>query len=143
MPLAIRNEDLRDLDLGSFPRADEFVVEASDNGSSQDPWTELRYVVPSWDLTVNFPWWDKSTAEMREWGLQDIPLGSIESPYWDWDQGWRLLIWEAGEEVFIMEGDGTDRDDEPPIYERWFAVPGRLYRSAWQTAIDGFRTTNG
>ena len=40
-----------------------------------------------------------------------------------------------------MAGDGSEGYDDPPVYRRWFAVPMDLYRSAWETAIRGFRTS--
>ncbi|HYN97340.1 MAG TPA: hypothetical protein VES42_26160 [Pilimelia sp.] len=142
-PLSTWDEDVHALDLSAFPRAPDFVVEATDvqvgDGADRASWTNLRYVVPSWDIDVCFPWWDRSTRQMRGWTPADAPCGSIESPYWDRDQGWSLLLWQTGDEVFILEGDGSEGYDDPPVYQRWFAVPVSSYRSAWETAIEGFR----
>lgn len=142
-PLSTWDEDVPALDLDTFPRVQDFVVEAADvvvgEGAEQESWTNLRYVVPSLGIDVVFPWWDRSTEQMRGWTADDSPCGSIGSPYRDRDQGWSLLLWRAGDEIFIMEGDGSEGYDDPPVYQRWFAVPVDLYRSAWETAIRGFR----
>ena len=142
-PLSVWDEDLRDLDLDAFPRAPDLVVEATameaGEGAERESWTVLRYVVPSWGVDVVFPWWDKSRAQMRDWTVADAPRGSIESPHAERDEGWSLIIWQAGDDVFIMEGDGSEDHDDPPIYQRWFVVSQDLYRSAWETAIEGFR----
>lgn len=142
-PLSTWDEDLRDLDHDAFPRARDFAVEATDeavgDGADRLSWTVLRYLVRSWDLDVVFPWWDRSREQMREWTVADVPQGSIESPYTDRDEGWSLLIWRAGDDVFIMEGDGSEDHDDPPVYQRWFVVPYDLYRSGWEAAIEGFQ----
>jgi hypothetical protein len=141
-PLSTWDEGLPGLDLAAFPRARDFVVEAVDvrvgAGAAGESWTELRYVVPSWGIDVVFPWWDRSTGQMRDWTAADAPGGSLASPYTDRDQGWSLLLGQTGEEVFILEGDGSEGDDEPPVYQRWFAVSVPLYHSAWEAAIKTF-----
>jgi hypothetical protein len=143
-PLSTWDEDLPALDLGAFPRAQDFVVAVTTvvagDGDDRQSWMDLSYVVPSWNLEVIFPWWDKSIEEMRGWTAADAPCGSVTSPYWGRDQGWSLILWQSGDEVFIMAGDGSEGYDDPPVYQRWFAVPAGLYRSAWETAIEGFRT---
>lgn len=138
-PLSTWDEGVPALDLAAFPRAHDFVVEAADVQVDQESWTTLRYVVPSWGVDVEFPWWNRSTEQMRGWTAADAPAGTITAPYTDRDQGWSLLLWESGGEVFILEGDGSEGYDDPPVYQRWFAVPAALYRSAWEAAIAGFR----
>ncbi len=124
-----------ELDLGAFPLVEDFIVKVEELESE----TALSYVVPSLDLVVNFPWWDKDASEMRGWGTSEIPCGSLEAPYWDQDQGWSLLIWQVDEQIYVMEGDGTEDYEEPQIYERWFTLPQQLYFSAWKDAIKGLQ----
>jgi hypothetical protein len=131
--LATRGEELDKLDLESFPKADDFIVEIKDLESE----TALKYVVPSWGISIGFPWWDVRASEMRGWTLSDIPTGSLGRPYWDSDFGWTLMIWEFGERVFIMNGADTEELDEPEIFEIWYTIPRDLYRSAWKAALDG------
>jgi hypothetical protein len=38
-----------------------------------------------------------------------------------------------------MQGERAEEDDDPLIYEKWFAVSRDLYWSGWKTAIEGFR----
>jgi hypothetical protein len=131
-PLSTWSEELHKLDLGAFPEVDEFIVEIKDLESE----TTLRYLVPSWEISVGFPWWNCRASEMRGWTLADIPSGSLRKPYCDYDLGYSLLIWEAGDRVYIMNGADSEEIGEPEIFEVWFKVPIELYRSAWKVALE-------
>ncbi|MFG1956581.1 hypothetical protein [Nonomuraea sp. NPDC049028] len=69
-------------------------------------------------------------AEISEWTLADIPTGSIESLYWDMDQGWHILIWQSDERVYIAQGEAVEGE-----YDHWFSLPAALYRSEWNKVI--------
>jgi hypothetical protein len=131
-PLATWSDELDKLDLDAFPEMKNFVVEIKDLESE----TTLWYFVPSSDISVGFPWWNVRASEMRGWTLADVPSGSLQKPYCDYDLSYSLLIWEAGGHVYIMNGADSEELDEPEIFEVWFRIPSELYRSAWKAALD-------
>ena len=121
------------VDLTSFPEVGDFQVEIQGVGSD----LTVRYVAPSLNIVVTFPWWSYAAEEMRSWTLGDFPAGSTVSPFWDRDQGWNILIWRTGDQVFIAEGDGifVEGEDGPETFDRWFKVPVEMYESEWLKAI--------
>ncbi|MEU7829182.1 MULTISPECIES: hypothetical protein [unclassified Nonomuraea] len=70
-------DELRYLDLKAFPFAVDFTVELTGEGVE----SSIRFLAPGLNITVRFPWWGNVKAEISEWSLADIPIGSIESPY--------------------------------------------------------------
>ena len=117
---------LQQLDLSAFPVATDFVIElAADGGGSS-----VRFVEHGLNVIIEFPWWEDAKSEVAEWSLADIPSGSIDSPYWDMDQGWHVAIWRAGDLVYIAQGGEIEGE-----YDRWFSVPGSVYRAEWEKVI--------
>ena len=125
-PLQAEMERLESLNLEEFPVVDDFLVDLSSSGSE----VCLRFNAPSSGLSVSFPWWNHGIDEMLAWTPVNFPLGSLREPFWDRDQGWSLLIWLAGDRVYIAEGEG-----EEDVYDRWFAVSLDRYHSEWRRAI--------
>ena len=125
-PLKAEMESLKEVNLKEFPVVEDFVVVLSDHVTE----IRLEYQAPSVEISVSFPWWNHSVDEMRTWGPEEFPCGSLNEPFWDRDQGWNLLIWLVEDRIFIAEGDG-----EADVYQRWFAVSAELYRSEWTRAI--------
>lgn len=117
---------LRRLDLSAFPAATDFVIElvAGGGGSS------VQFVERGLNVTIEFPWWEDVKSEIAGWSLADIPSGSIDSPYWDMDQGWHVAIWQADDLVYVAQGGETEGE-----YERWFSVPSSIYRAEWEKVI--------
>ncbi|WP_042374702.1 hypothetical protein [Streptacidiphilus neutrinimicus] len=117
---------LQQLDLSAFPAAADFEIEltSSDGGSS------IRFADHGLNVIIEFPWWEDVASEIAQWSLADIPSGSIDSPYWDMDQGWHVAIWQAGDLVYIAQGGEIEGE-----YERWFAVPNSIYRAEWERVI--------
>ncbi|GCE25852.1 hypothetical protein KDA_13360 [Dictyobacter alpinus] len=62
-----------------------------------------------------------------------IPWGNFAQPYYEFDQGFALLIAEDDGFVYILEGD----DDKIGTvgYEVWFKVESERYFSQWLQAI--------
>lgn len=127
-PLRVELERLSELSFENFPQVDDFMVDLREANSA----TTLRYVCPSLGIVITFPWWNHAVNEIRGWTAAEIPCGSINSPFWDRDQGWNILIWQVHDRVYITEGDG-----DPEIYERWFTISRDLYWSEWKKAIAG------
>jgi hypothetical protein len=104
----------------------DFTIELVGEGED----SSIRFLASNLDVIVQFPWWENAMAEIRGWSLADIPIGSIESPYWDMDQGWHILIWQSRELVYVAQGGATEG-----VYDHWFALPAALYRSEWDKVI--------
>ncbi|GAB2704946.1 hypothetical protein [Kitasatospora kifunensis] len=117
---------LHGLDLGLFPIAEDFAIRLiHDEAGSM-----IRFLASGVGAVIGFPWWENPREQISGWSLADVPTGSIESPYWDMDQGWHILIWQTGDLVYIAQGGSSEGE-----YDDWFAVPAALYRSEWEEAI--------
>ncbi|WP_433517716.1 hypothetical protein ACQP2T_20520 [Nonomuraea sp. CA-143628] len=119
-------DELRFLDLKAFPIAADFTIELADEGMG----SSIRFLAPELSVVVSFPWWENVKEEISEWSLADIPNGSIESPYWDMDQGWHILIWQSNGLVYVAQGGEVEGE-----YDDWFSLPAALYRSEWNKVI--------
>ena len=121
------NDDLRGIDISLFPVSLNFKIVLEDAGTSG---STLRFTDLTLGKLVTFPWWDDPATDIREWSISDIPEGSLESPYWDADQGWHIYLWRVDEYLFVAQGGEV---------ENWFdvllRVPFDLYQSEWVRVI--------
>ncbi len=122
--------DVVELDVEPFPVVEDLVVRLVEAGSfgSHFELASDRLGRLAW-----FPWWDHARRALGKPDFR-IPLGSAESPYEDLEQGWQIVIWEAGGWVMVMEGD-----DVGSAYDRWFRVRSEDYSEAWQGLIEDER----
>jgi hypothetical protein len=108
--------DLASLDPALFPLAERFAVVWIDDG--------LEFVDESLGIRVTFPWWERADVERWIRTVVGAPLGSVDEPFDDVDQGWHILIWRMTDEVFVLEG----AEDTFPVRLR---VPADLYLAEW------------
>ena len=110
------HRDIAALDLHQFPCADYVLVR----------WGEhmLELVDESLSLLVGFPWWDRQDVERAIQSPAGAPLGDVDEPFHDEEQGWRILIWRDAGMVGIMQGDED-------AFAVWFRVPLEQYLAAW------------
>lgn len=75
---------------------------------------------------AHFPAWDHADRDLRHFVAADVPIGSIDAPYEDADEGWRITIFEHEGFVYVQEN------------ETRFRVPRDSYLQAWAFVIDAF-----
>ncbi|GAB2569527.1 hypothetical protein Aab01nite_07380 [Paractinoplanes abujensis] len=119
-------EDYRDiskLDLNSFPCAGQFSVRWADDMVEL---TDERL-----SLRVRFPWWSRQDVEQAIQSPSGPPVGEVDEPFDDEEQGWRILVWQHAGMVGIMVGaDNT--------FTTWFRVPLERYLAGWMAlAVSG------
>ena len=124
-------DELSELDLGAFPVVRNFKVLLKHIAS-------LGHHVELHDesgFLAGFPWWDHAARTLRMRGEEAVPIGTIENPFEDLEQGWQILIFEQGDKVYVLEGP------EPvcPDFPVWFAVPREEYFQAWKDVIEKVR----
>ena len=116
-PIALTDHrDIAALDLHQFPCADHVSVRWADD--------VLELVDESLSLRVGFPWWDGQDVERAIRSPAGAPLGDVNEPFHDEEQGWRIVIWWDAGMVGIMEGDED-------AFAVWFRVPLDRYLAAW------------
>lgn len=73
-------------------------------------------------------------SRSRHFTPSDVPLGTIDEPYDNRDDGWRIVIFERAGHVYILEDDSPNGMRFP----RRFRVPRDRYIAAWAAVIDRF-----
>lgn len=113
------------IDLDDVPVAENFQVELLD-----------RHL----ELTSNnrriawFPAWENADRDLRHFVPADVPLGTIEEPFEDEDENWRIQIFEHGGWIYILEADAPRATEFP----RQWRVPREKYLEAWARIISRF-----
>jgi hypothetical protein len=79
---------------------------------------------------ASFPGWDHADRDLRHFTPDDIPLGTDEEPFEDADEAWRIVIFERGKDVFILEGDSPRGS-----LTRRYRIPREQYLAAWDALI--------
>jgi hypothetical protein len=61
------------------------------------------------------------------------PLGNIQSPYSDFEQGWEIAIAEYDHFVYVLEGNFDRINVEG--YHSWFKVTEETYLRQWRRGM--------
>lgn len=80
---------------------------------------------------ARFPEWEDADRDLRHFALDDVPFGTIDAPFEDAGEGWRIVIYEDDGFVYVMESDSPTATDFP----RRFRVPRDAYLEAWATVL--------
>lgn len=80
---------------------------------------------------ARFPEWEDADRDLRHFSVEDIPLGSIDAPFEDAGQAWRIVIYEDEGYVYVLEADAPNAIDFP----RRFRVPRDSYLEAWALVL--------
>lgn len=118
-------------ELHSFPTMSDFsvtLVDSDDRGKRVE-FTSDRYGRLAW-----FPAWEHADRDLRHFTPMDVPLGSLDEPYQDADEQWRIALFEHRGFVYVLEADEPGADD----YPRFFRVPSERYIASWSAVIDAY-----
>ena len=113
--------------IGSFPTIGDFIVRVSDS-----PDHILEFGSPSKGRLAHFLAWEHADRDLRHFTPADVPLGTMDAPYDDADENWRIIIFEHRGFVYVLEADDHGAEDFP----RYFRVSRDRYLQAWAMLID-------
>jgi hypothetical protein len=94
----------------------------------------VHFVSDAYGEIAWFPAWEHADRDLRHFVASDVPLGTIDDPYDDRDDGWRIVLFEHGGQVYIFEDDSPNGTRFP----RRFRVPRDRYFVAWAAIINEF-----
>ncbi|HEX7421811.1 MAG TPA: hypothetical protein VF505_18140 [Thermoanaerobaculia bacterium] len=119
--------------VGSFPTIDDFSVRVSDSAEKQ-----IEFVGAKKGRLAFFPAWEHADRDLRHFTPLDVPIGTMEEPFDDADDNWRIIIFEHRGFVYVLEASDPNAKDFP----RYFRVPRDRYLQAWAMLIDIFNPIN-
>jgi len=117
-------------DLDAFPLLSAFDVHLRDAGDGN---LHVEFV-DGGRRVAWFPAWDHVDRDLRHFIPSDVPLGTLDEPYEDADEDWRMVLFEHGGFVYVLEGDSPRVSDFP----RFFKVPRDRYLAAWAALVDAY-----
>lgn len=117
--------------LETFTTIEDFAVRLVDD---DDGGKHIELASAARGRLAGFPAWDHADRDLRHFAASDVPFGSIDEPYDDRDDGWRIVIFEEGGWVYVAEGDDANAT-EP---SRTFRVQIDRYFLAWAALIDRY-----
>src|SRR5512140_565860 len=87
-----------DIDLATVPVISDFTVELRemDDAGKLVHFVSLAHGELAW-----FPGWENADRDLRHFAASDVPMGTIDEPFDDRDDGWRIVIFEHGGYVYI------------------------------------------
>ena len=111
-----------------IPLVEDFRIELRDY---PDGGKHVEFVSRTHGRLAHFPAWDHADRDLRHFTPPDVPFGSIDEPYDDADEAWRIVLYEDGGYVYIFEGDTPTAD----VYPRRFRVDRDHYFAEWARVI--------
>lgn len=126
-PMPLREGEARSLPLDAFPSVDDFAVTLTNDEINHVIFTSARL-----GRLAGFPAWEHADRDLRHLVPGDVPIGTIDEPFEEEDEDWRIVIFEHAGWVYVLEG----RDPKTTEYDVWFRVPDGRYVQAWAALID-------
>lgn len=105
--------------------------------------TQMRWQRPTGEVIVTFPWWDHlETASPWLDGFKDgragtrdrAPVGTLDEPFFDTDQGWWFSAWEDDGFVFVETGP-----DHGTTVSAHFRMSSTAFFAAWNAGLTRIR----
>src|SRR5476651_2874484 len=87
--------------VGSFPAIDDFSVRVSNSAEKQ-----IEFVGAKKGRLAFFPAWEHADRDLRHFTPLDVPIGTMEEPFDDADDNWRIIIFEHRGFVYVLEEIG-------------------------------------
>jgi hypothetical protein len=123
--------DVEDLEVSGFPVISDFAIRLVDSGEGG---RHVEYVSARHGRLAGFPAWDHADRDLRHFIPSDVPVGSAAAPYEDRDEGWRIVVFEQGGFVHVLEADDVDAEQFP----RFFKVTRESYLASWAVLLHEF-----
>jgi hypothetical protein len=120
-----------DIELSTVPVVPDFAVELR---ALEEMGQIVHFVSASRGELAWFPAWEHAERDLIHFTAADVPFGSIDIPYDDRDEGWRIVIFEDGGYVYIFEDDRPNGDRFP----RRYRVARDRYFFAWAAVMNAF-----
>lgn len=118
-----------DIDLAAVPLVRSFAVELRE---LEDLGKIVHFVSPEGGELAWFPAWEHAERDLPHMNAVDVPLGTLEDPYDDRDEGWRIVIFEHEGFVYVFEDDRPDGTRFP----RRYRMPRDQYLMGWALLMD-------
>lgn len=129
-PLHIETlSDLRNLALDGFPIIDDFSVVVTTDESRT-----IEFRSAAHGRLAGFPAWEYADRDLRHFTPSDVPLGTLDEPFEDRDEAWRIILFGDSGWIYVLEGDAPAATE----FRRWFRVATGGYVQAWAALIDFF-----
>jgi hypothetical protein len=114
------------IDLSNVRTIGDFSIELRDRF--------IEFVDGDGNRLAWFPAWENADRDLKHFIAADVPLGSIDAPFEDFDDAWRIAILEHEGFVYILEAD----DPHAESFPRRFRVSRDAYIRAWATLLHQF-----
>jgi hypothetical protein len=118
-------------ELDEFPVVNDFSVTMRE---MPDTGRHIEFSSGSRGPLAWFPAWDHADRDLRHFVASDVPMGTLDEPFDDADDGWRLMLFEHAGWVYVLEGDSPHAEEFP----RFFRVKRDQYLEAWAFVIDAY-----
>ncbi len=124
--------DFHKLELDSFPLITDFKVEI---GGRNEQFAWVDYVSDSLGLLSRLMNWDNAYERLPKMSMEEIPLGSIDKPWNDIEQGFELDIWEKDGFVYVILGDEPCTNK----FEVWYRIKKEDYVKAREEILARYK----
>jgi hypothetical protein len=111
------------IDLTNVRAIGDFSIELRDR--------KIVYLGDNGERIAWFPAWENADRDLKHFIASDVPLGSIDAPFEDSDDSWRIAIVEHDGFVYVLEAD----DPHAESFPRRFRVSRDAYIRAWATLL--------
>jgi hypothetical protein len=112
--------------IGAFPTISDFKLNVNKG--------ILEFVSAERGRLASFPGWEHADRDLRHFTPSDVPIGTMDEPFDDADDNWRIVIFEHKGFVYVLEASDPNAVDFP----RFFRIPTERYLAAWAILIDVF-----
>jgi hypothetical protein len=125
-----------EIDLDNVPTIDDFTIELRE---LEDCGRIVHFTSAVDGELAWFPAWEHADRDLRHFVASDVPIGTLDNPYDDRDEGWRIIIFEHAGHVYVFEDDRPNGTRFP----RRYRIPRVRYFMAWASLLHEFNPLVG
>lgn len=111
------------IDLANALTVGDFSIELRDR--------KIEFVDGDGKRLAWFPAWENADRDLKHFIAADVPLGSIDQPFEDFDDDWQIAILEHEGFVYVLEAD----DPHAESFPRRYRISRDAYIRAWATLL--------
>ena len=118
---------MENLPFADFPLIDDFEVRLEEVKTSCRSafGYHARFFSRTRGYIADFPWWDHAERNLIRDDFQ-IPMGDLQKPFYDLDEGWEIIIFADDDLVYILQGHHDYPAGEG--YYAWFKAINLTHR---------------
>ncbi|MGN4126861.1 hypothetical protein ACMGD3_17910 [Lysinibacillus sphaericus] len=130
-------DNLKNLNLELFPVVNDFELLITKKRVKHYSEFVYFYSRSKNENLTTFEYWKNAKTFLKDFKKRDIPTGTIDNPFSDFDQGWQIIIFEENGFIYVLQGGEFDHENN--TIHTWYRTSKEAYFNEWGNLLKKFK----